>query len=618
VQAERFASGPAARPTYLPIERYGLIGECGTAALVSHDGSIDWMCLPRFDADPIFGRILDPDAGHLSVRPREEFTARRQYLPDTAILATTYVTPSGRATVYDFFAALPYERKRRRLWPFRYLVRRIEGEAGTVEFDVEIAPRTPFGDSPYRLQAKGRRLTASQGSRAVFFQCTTPFRIEQETARTSVRVGPGDRAYVTAAEATHEMGVMPPAGDFAERAFEDTVRYWKRWSEQELQGGRAPAMIRRSAITLKLLTYAPSGGVVAAPTTSLPEALASERNWDYRYVWVRDASRTIIALFDLGYHDEAHAYMYWMTNAAHLSRPHIKTMYGVHGEHWIEEQVLTHLRGYLDSRPVRKGNDAGGQVQLDNWGEVVDAAYTFAERSGEMDFDMWRSIRSLVGFVADHWREPDSGIWEDRGDPKHYVHSKVMCWVALDRGISLCRDFGFKGPVEDWEREREAVKRAVLEQGFDTERNTFVRSFGSTELDAALLEIPVVRFLPGDDPRVTGTIDAVRERLGRGDLVYRYLEDDTLEGEEGAFVACSFWLVQALALNGRYDEACGLFDDLCRRPNELGLLPEEIDPESGRFLGNYPQGFSHIALINAAATLRDVARDEGRDQPSGR
>jgi GH15 family glucan-1,4-alpha-glucosidase len=231
---------------------------------------------------------------------------------------------------------------------------------------------------------------------------------------------------------------------------------------------------------------------------------------------------------------------------------------------------------------------------------------------------MWRSIRSLVEWVAENWQQPDHGIWEVRGEPQHYVHSKVMCWVALDRGISLCRDFGFKGPAEDWERERDAVKRAVLEQGFDTERNTFVRSFGSTELDAALLEIPVVRFLPGDDPRVTGTIDAVRQRLGRGDLVYRYLEDDTLEGEEGAFVACSFWLVQALALNGRYDEACALFDDLCRRPNELGLLPEEIDPESGRFLGNYPQGFSHIALINAAATLRDVARDEGRGQPSGR
>jgi GH15 family glucan-1,4-alpha-glucosidase len=226
-----------------------------------------------------------------------------------------------------------------------------------------------------------------------------------------------------------------------------------------------------------------------------------------------------------------------------------------------------------------------------------------------MDHDMWRSVRSLVGFVAEHWREPDAGIWEDRGDPKQYVHPKVMCWVALDRGIALCNDFGFKGPVEEWNRERDAVKRAVLEEGFDPDRNTFVRSFGSTELDAALLEIPVVRFLPGDDPRVTGTIDAIREHLGRADLIYRYVEDDTLEGDEGAFVACSFWLVQALALNGRYDEACELFDDVCRRANELGLLPEEIDPESGRFLGNYPQGFSHIALINAASTLRSVGED---------
>ena len=290
-------------------------------------------------------------------------------------------------------------------------------------------------------------------------------------------------------------------------------------------------------------------------------------------------------------------------------------MYGLHGEHWVEEKELTHLRGYLDSRPVRKGNAAGRQIQLDNWGEVVDAAFTFAERSGEMDLDMWRTIRSLVGYAAGHWRDPDSGIWEVRGDPKHYVHSKVMCWVALDRGIRLCRDFGFTGPVDDWERERDELHRTVLERGFDAERNTFVRSFGGTELDAALLEIPIVRFLPGDDSRVTGTIDAIREQLGRADLVYRYLGDDSLEGKEGTFLACSFWLVQALALNGRLEEAKKLFEDLSRRSNELGLFPEELDPETGRFLGNYPQGLTHIALINAAATIRDM---EPGSQPRGR
>jgi GH15 family glucan-1,4-alpha-glucosidase len=445
----------------------------------------------------------------------------------------------------------------------------------------------------------------------VFFESTSPFATHGETARSELTVASGEQAFVTACEAFGSVGVLPPAGPFAEQAFHDTCRYWRTWSEQELLGGRATAMVRRSAITLKLLTYAPSGGVVSAPTTSLPEAPGSERNWDYRYVWVRDASRTIVALFDLGYHDEAHAYMYWITNAGALTHPRIDTMYGVHGEHWIREKDIPGLRGYLDSRPVRKGNDAGAQLQLDNWGEVIDAASTFAERSDEMDRDMWRTIRSLVGFVADHWREPDHGIWEVRGEPRQFVHSKVMCWVALDRGIRMSRDFGLKAPVERWERERDAVHRTVLEQGFDAERNTFTQVIGEPQLDASLLEIPIVGFLDGRDPRVTGTIDAVREELGRGDLVYRYRADDSLQGEEGAFLPCSFWLVQALALNGRFEEASRLFDDVNRRAGALGLLPEEIDPDTGRFLGNFPQGLTHIALVNAAATLRDAA--EKRD-----
>jgi GH15 family glucan-1,4-alpha-glucosidase len=608
MQAERSASGPAARPEYLPLERYGLIGECGTAALVSDDGSIDWLPMPRFDADPIFARILDPDAGHFHIRPREPFTSVCRYLPDTPILATTFSTASGRATLYDFFAAERFEKKRRELWPFRYLVRRLEGEEGTMEFDVEIAPRASFGTSRLRVRSTGYRVVADRQGRAVFFACSAPFEVRDDTATARISIDAGATAHVTASDAGDFVGILPPVGEYADRAFHQTLTYWKEWSESDLLGEDAPEVVRRSAIVLKLLSYAPSGSMVAAPTTSLPEAPGHERNWDYRYVWLRDASRTTEALFDLGHVRDAHAYMHWITNAAHLSGPRIETLYGPHGEHWIDERDIPNLRGYLDSRPVRKGNGAGRQLQLDNWGEVIDAAATYAERTGHLRPAMWRIVRSLVRFVADHWREPDHGIWEMRGEPKQFVHSKMMCWVALDRAIRLCHDLDMKGPVEDWERERDAVHREVLERGFDAERNTFTQVFDEPRLDAALLEIPIYGFLPGEDPRVTGTIDAVRRELGRGELLYRYHTDDELSGSEGAFLACSFWLVQALVANGRQDEAREVFDAVVARANPLGLLPEEIDPGTGAFLGNYPQGLTHIALVNAAAALRDPER----------
>ena len=607
------------RPEYLPIENYGLIGECGTAALVSDEGSIDWLCLPRFDSDPTFGRILDPGGGHFSVRPEEPFSSTRMYLPDTPILATTFTTPTGKATMYDFFAARPFDDKRTHLWPFRYLVRRIEGEEGSVPFEVEIAPRDSFGGKAFRLRASGCRLYASRRAQDLFYETGEPFTIQDGVGRSRVTVGAGQHEYVTMAVAFGAIGVLPPTGGFAERAYEETLEYWRGWSEQELVGGRAPESVRRSALTLKLMTFAPSGGAVAAPTSSLPEQIGGSRNWDYRYVWVRDASRTVIALFDLGYHDEAHAYMFWVTNAIHLTRPRIYTMYGVHGEHRIPEGEIQPLRGYRDSRPVRRGNEALEQLQLDNWGQLVDAAFVFAERSGEMDSDMWKAIRSLVAWVAENWHRPDHGIWEVRGDPQHYVHSKVMCWVALDRGVRLVQDYGFVGPDEEWARARDEVKSAILEHGYDRKRGTFVRAFGDEIVDAALLEIPVVGFLPGNDERVVRTIDRIREDLGREHLVYRYLTDDNLPGDEGAFLPCSFWLVEALALAGRYEEACELFDRLCEVRNDVGLLPEEIDPESGAFLGNFPQGLSHIALVNAASTLKRLGDErEKADQPNGR
>jgi GH15 family glucan-1,4-alpha-glucosidase len=590
---------------FRPIERYGLIGDSGAAALVSDDGSIDWLGLPRFDSDPVFARLLDPGGGHFWLHPVEPFEATRRYLADTPVLATTYVTARGRATVYDLFAAWPVPAKRRHLWPFRYLVRRIEGEAGVVRFEAEIAPRDAFGGGRYRLVAGGHRLMAGLGSRAFLAQASSPFRLGRDVARTTAEVAAGERAYLAAAYAARDLAVWPPVAPFAEQVFHDTVAYWRRWARRERLGGRQAEAVRRSAITLKLLTFAPSGGVIAAPTTSLPEAVGAPRNWDYRYVWVRDASWTIDALVDLGYHDEAHAYLFWVTNAARLTQPRVHTMYDLYGSHRVPEAELRHLTGYMGSRPVRRGNAAVLQLQLDNWGHLLEAAFIYADRTGEIDRATWQSLRAFVQFVAQNWRRPDQGMWEVRGPPRHFVHSKVMCWVALDRGVRLVRRFGLQGPADAWERERDRVKQAVLQHGVDPERGNFTRAFGDPSLDASLLQLPIVGFLPGDD-RVRRTVDRVRDALGRGELVYRYRGDDGLPGTEGAFMACSFWLAQALAVDGRVDEACEVFERACARANDLGLLPEEIDPEDGRFLGNFPQGLSHIALVNTASTIEKL------------
>jgi len=598
--------GNSTRPEYLPLERYGLIGDSGTAALIADDGSIDWLCLPRFDSDPVFGRILDPAGGHFWLRPAEPFRSVQAYVADTAVLVTTFTTATGRATVYDFFAARGAALKRQRLWPYRYLVRRIEGETGAVPFRATLEPRDGFGHRSYRLSAHGCRVNAQLGGSAVLAEATAPFRVVGGRAEVELAVTDRSRAYVTLAYADSDVGVLPPAGAFAEEAFHETVHYWKRWAAQaNLAGHRVQSLVLRSAITLKLLTFAPSGGVVAAPTTSLPEAIGGERNWDYRYVWVRDASRSIVALFDLGYFDEARAYLFWVTDAASLTQPRVHTMYDLRGEHRIPERTISWLRGYRDSRPVRKGNAAVDQLQLDNWGYLVDAAFVYAARGGSLDEDTWRSVRSFVEFVRRNWQRPDHGIWEVRSQPQHFVHSKVMSWMALDRGIRLVREFSYPGPVEAWERERDAVKQAVLSRGTDPEQGTLIRAFGQPVMDAALLEVPLVGFLPGSDPLVQRTIDRVRRELSAGDLLYRYRTDDGLLGNEGTFLPCSFWLVHALAIGGRREEACALLDRLAARANQLGLLPEEIDPAAGTFLGNFPQGLSHIALLNACVAVRE-------------
>ncbi len=602
-------------PEYLPLERYGLIGDCGSAALVSDHGSIDWLCLPRFDSEPVFARLLDPDHGSFALAPSGHFASTRRYLADTAVLATTFTTDGGRATVYDFFAARPGPAKRRGLWPLRYLIRRIEGEDGLVELDAVLQPCQAFGRYRLRRSRGGHRLRIERAGRALLCQSATPWRLAGASAATTLTVRAGEHAHVVLAYAGRDLGVIPPVGAAAEEAFHETVAYWQDWARREAHQGHASDAHRavgRSALTIKLLTYAPSGAVVAAPTTSLPETIGGVRNWDYRYAWIRDASWSVAALFDLGHSEDAAAFLFWAVNAARLSLPNLRTVYGLHGTSRAREREIASLRGYRQSRPVRIGNAAAGQLQLDNWGHLLDAAFRFAERTGGLDRQTWTSLRALVDFAADHWRRPDHGIWEVRGEPKHFVHSKVMCWVALDRGARLARDFGLRAQVERWTHEANEVRAAVLADGIDAQRGNLVRAFGDLSLDAALLLVPIVGFLPGDDRRVTRTIERIRAELTDGVLVRRYDTDDGLPGKEGAFLPCSFWLAQALALAGEHAEAHRVFEGACNQANDLGLLPEEIDAASGTFLGNFPQGLSHIALVNAALTL-DPTAAQARD-----
>jgi alpha,alpha-trehalase len=594
-------------PAFLPLERYALIGDAGTAALVSDDGSIDWLCLPRFDSDPVFARLLDPSAGHGSVRPSVPFTSSRSYVPGTAILTTTFTTASGRAAVDDLFVAEEGSAKRRGLSPFRPLIRRIRGEAGSVPFVVEVAPRDPFGGGVYRLRAHDESLSADLGGHSLLVRGPRAWTIGPgPTATASLDVAAGETAVVSMSFAGRDVGVLPYGPGIADAMFDESVSFWRRWSSIARRGGRAE--VERSAIVLKLLTFAPSGGIVAAPTTSLPETPGGERNWDYRFVWVRDASWTAEALTSLGYEEEAGAYLTWAINAMRTSRPNIHTLYTLYGNSRIREREISGLRGYGDARPVRSGNAAVDQRQLDNWGHLVDIAYAVARRRGGLDRETRDGVSSLVRFVADRWREPDQGMWEVRSEPLHFVHSKVMAWVALDRGVRLAREFGLRGDVERWGRERDAVKADVLDRGVDPATGAFRRAFGSGDVDAALLLIGSTGFLPADDARIARTIDVVRERLERDGLVYRYRGVDGLDGEEGGFVACSFWLAQALAVAGRIGEAEAIFASACERANDVGLLPEEIEPRTGAFLGNMPQALSHMALINAAAAIDGTAR----------
>ncbi|GAA0496606.1 glycoside hydrolase family 15 protein [Streptomyces sp. NPDC046215] len=583
------------------IEDYALIGDLQTAALVGRDGSIDWLCLPRFDSPACFAALLgDRDNGHWRLAPAGagECT-RRAYAEDSLVLETFWETDTGSVKVTDFMP-------QRDTAPD--VVRIVEGLSGSVDMLGVLRLRFDYGSAiPWMRRTDGHRVAVA-GPDSAWLRSEPPVHTygQDFSTRSEFTVSQGDSvAFVLTWHPSHHP--RPPLIDPHE-SLRHSLEDWRTWAARCAYRGPHREAVVRSLITLKALTYAPTGGIVAAPTTSLPEEIGGVRNWDYRYCWLRDSTLTLGALLSAGYDEEACAWRDWLLRAAAGNPADLQIMYGLAGERRLPEAELPWLAGYERSAPVRIGNSAVHQLQLDVYGEVMDSLYVARRAGMGAEPHSWNMQRAFMEFIRDHWREPDEGLWEVRGPRRHFVHSKVMAWVAADRAVrTLEADPALGGDLDGWRAIREAVHREVCEKGYDAERGTFTQSYGSSELDAATLLIPQVGFLPPDDPRVVGTVDAIRRDLTLHGLVRRYSVEgrpvDGLPGGEGVFLVCSFWLADALYLTGRAKEARALFERLLTLRNDVGLLAEEYDPVARRQLGNFPQAFSHIGLVGTALAL---------------
>lgn len=579
------------------IEDYAVIGDLQTAALVCRDGSADWLCLPRFDSPACFAALLDtPQAGRWKLGPASGGPAtRRRYRGDTLVLESEWDTPDGTVRVVD-------------LMPIRGqaadVVRIVEGVSGRVRVRSELQLRFDYGSVVPWVTHAGAALSAVAGPDAVWLRTTVPLHGEDEASWAEFEVGPGDRVpFVLTWAPSHEPEPEPVD---AQDALAATEQFWAAWMAKCSYDGDWQPAVRRSLLTLKAMTYAPTGGIVAAVTTSLPEDLGGSRNWDYRFCWLRDATFTLQALLAGGFVGEAQAWRDWLLRAVAGSPADLQIMYGVDGARRLPELVLPWLAGYEGSQPVRTGNGAAGQYQLDVWGEVLDGLHVAREHGLGSSADAWDLQCALVDYLAEHWDEPDNGLWEVRGPRRHFVHSKVMAWAGVDRMVTAVEQYGRSGPVERWRELRDRIHADVCDRGYDAGRGTFTQYYGGTELDAALLLLPRVGFLPWDDERVVGTVDAVQRELVEDGFVLRYRTEagvDGLAGGEGAFLACSFWLVDALHQTGRTAQARELFERLLSLRNDVGLLAEEWDPRAGRQVGNFPQAFSHEPLVTSAVLL---------------
>ena len=598
----------------LGIGEYGMLSDCHSAALVSREGSVDWLCLPRFDAPSVFGRILDPRAGHWSLHPAEEFEVRRRYTERSLVLETEFTTAHGAATVSDalVFADNARGHETGRDAP-HVLLRWIEVREGVMEIHIEFSPRPEYGLVRPRLHMAGEALVARGGQDTLIVSGPAPAVIDDGRARWRIPMSRGERVGFSLHHGRREAPV-PKAWSQREmrKRLADTIKGWHSWSDLHQQyEGPARHLVHHSGRVLHALTYQPSGAIIAAPTTSIGEAVGGTRNWDYRYAWIRDAAFTLRALWVAACPDEADRFVRFLVESAGLALQQddgVQIMYGISGAHDLTERELDHLSGWRDCRPVRVGNDAWKQRQSDVFGELLDAVHLLADNFTPSP-ETATFLIGLADAAADAWREPDSGIWEARGAPRHYLYSKTMCWVALDRADRMAEWLGVPDRAGEWRCIAEEIRTAILTRGWNEQLQSFTQAFDDDQLDASVLMLAITGLLPYTDPRMVSTIDRVAADLAAPDgLLYRYRSDDGVEGDEGTFLLCSYWLVECLAALGRALEAFELFDRATGCANDLGLLSEEAAPLDGEPVGNFPQALSHVGLVNAAWALSQLER----------
>jgi GH15 family glucan-1,4-alpha-glucosidase len=592
---------------YLPIAEHGIVGDLHTVALIGTDGTIDWYCCPAFDSPSVFASILDRErGGFYRIAPAHEgWTSKQLYFPDTNVLLTRFLSDDGVCELQGF---MPIARSREDVHRHR-LIRRVLCVRGEMRFRLDLQPRFDYGRAPHEIEQHPEGVVFRSRDLCLALQMTTPIACDERDVHSEFTLRAGETVTFVLEQVGRSEAPRAYSEEETRDEYERTIEFWRRWLHQSRYVGRWREMVNRSALTLKLLTYQPTGAIVAAPTTSLPEQLGGERNWDYRYTWIRDAAFSLYSLLRLGFTEEAAAFMDWLTHRFRErmegeSGP-LQVMYAIDGRLEFPEETLDHLEGYRGSAPVRIGNAAAHQLQLDIYGELIDSVYLYNKYGGPIYHQAWQDLRRLIEWICANWDQADEGIWETRGGRKSFTFSRVMSWVAVERSVRIARQRGLPSDLVSWTRARDEIYDQIMERGWNEERQAFVQHYGSHVLDASLLLMPLVKFIAPTDPRWLSTLDAISNELVSDSLVYRYNVEaapDGVRGDEGTFSMCSFWWVEALTRAERLDEARLAFEKMLTYANHLGLFSEEIGP-SGELLGNFPQAFTHLALISAAANL---------------